>query len=320
VSFASASSAATDTLPVPDTMGAPSLRVQVVLYHPSPGELARLARGASAAGRRARRDGVVSSVVLALGDSSPNALDEDVLEATGAFAEPGVDGFSYSHFGQNLGSGGGHNALFEECASDLVFVTNPDTYFAPNAFGPLVEQLADSAVGIAEARQLPLEHPKRYDTVTGDVSWASGACMMLRASTYRELGGFDADTFFLYCDDVDLSWRARLAGYRVVYVPRARVYHDKRLTGEATVEATASEGSSSAEAALLMAWKWSRPDLVTKWSRDLLATGDVDGANAVAAFEERRSKGRLPAPLDADGSVATFVGHDYSRSQFFYYD
>jgi len=298
----------------------PSLRVQVVLYEPSSPELARLLRGVAAAARVARRSEIVSSVTLALGDCSAVPLPTEEVERARGLTSGHVDAFSYRHFGENLGSGGGHNALFEECDSDLVFVTNPDTYFAPDLFAPLVACVADPSVGIAEARQLPLEHPKRYDVATGDVSWASGACMLLRASTYRELRGFDADTFFLYCDDVDLSWRARLSGSRVVYVPRARVFHDKRLTRESTVEAGPAERYYSAEAALLMAWKWSRPDLVEAWSRDLLAAGDTDGVRAVTAFTERRTAGRLPTPLDADGAIATFVGRDYSRSQFFYYD
>ncbi len=298
----------------------PSLRIQVVLYEPAPFEVVRLVRGAAAAGHWARRHNVVSSVALALGDCSSTPLEEDRLADAHQLAEAHVDEFSYRHFGANLGSGGGHNALFTECESDLVFVTNPDTYFAPDAFGPLVQCLADPSVGIAEARQLPLEHPKRYDMSTGDTSWASGACMMVRAEVLRALDGFDAATFFLYCDDVDLSWRVRLAGHRVVHVPRSRVFHDKRLSSQSTVEATEAELFYSAEAALLMAWKWSRPDLVDTWSREMMATGDHWKARAVKAFTMRESAGRLPAQLDADGRVATFVGHDYSRSQFFYYD
>jgi hypothetical protein len=303
-----------------DPPTAPSLQIQVVLFHPAPAELFRVVRGAAAASRTARRAGVLSSVVLALGDCSPAPLDDEVLEAARQLVSGHVDQLSYVHFGQNLGSAAGQNALFEGCASDLVFVTNPDCYFAPDAFAPLVQCLGDPTVGIAEARQLPLEHPKRYDIATGETSWASGACIMLRSTTFRELEGFDADTFFLYCDDVDLSWRTRLAGYRVLHVPRARVFHDKRLSLDSRPEASTAEVYYSAEAALLMAWKYSRPDLVEQWSQDLLATGEPAHARAVTAFTVRRESGALPAPLDPGGTVATFVGREYSKSQFFYYD
>jgi cellulose synthase/poly-beta-1,6-N-acetylglucosamine synthase-like glycosyltransferase len=48
-------------------------------------------------------------------------------------------------------------------------------------------------------------------------------------SVFLELGGFDTD-FFAYFEDVDLSWRAWLAGYRVVYRPSSRVYHKLSAT------------------------------------------------------------------------------------------
>ncbi len=298
----------------------PSLHIQVVLFNTPLPEVDRLVRGVTAAARLARSQAVISSAVLALGDCSPAPLAKENLDAARQSAMGEFDELSYRHFGQNLGSAAGHNALFERCQSDLLFITNPDAYLSPDVFDPLVRCLGQPSVGMAEARQLPLEHPKRYDVVTGDTSWASGACVMMRSETFRELDGYDDDTFFLYCDDVDLSWRTRLAGYRVVHVPRARVFHDKRLSLEAVPETSAAEVYYSAEAALLMAWKYSRPDLVEKWSRDLLASGEAAHSQAVEAFSKRRRNGELPTQLDGDGAVATFVGREYSRSQFFYYD
>jgi GT2 family glycosyltransferase len=57
-----------------------------------------------------------------------------------------------------------------------------------------------------------------------EVGFASGACMAVRADTWRRLGGLP-EAFFLYYDDVDLSLRVRLAGERVGIVPEARVDH-----------------------------------------------------------------------------------------------
>ena len=53
--------------------------------------------------------------------------------------------------------------------------------------------------------------------------------MMIRAELLQQIGGFDGDSFFMYGDDVDFSWRARLAGYQVIHQPSARVFHDKRI-------------------------------------------------------------------------------------------
>ena len=129
-------------------------------------------------------------------------------------------------------------------------------------------------MGIVEARQIPLEHPKKFDPVDGSTSWASGACMMIRAELLQQVGGFDGDSFFMYCDDVDFSWRARLAGYQVIHQPSARVFHDKRIQVDGRLVVSDAERYYSAEAALLMAWKYSRPDLVALWSEEMLATSE----------------------------------------------
>jgi hypothetical protein len=49
--------------------------------------------------------------------------------------------------------------------------------------------------------------------------------MAMRVETFRELGGF-AEELFMYLEDLELGWRARLAGYRVVVDPGADVFHD----------------------------------------------------------------------------------------------
>lgn len=63
----------------------------------------------------------------------------------------------------------------------------------------------------------------QYD-LPQDVFWCSGACMMVRAKAWKELGGFD-ERFFAHFEEIDFCWRARLAGWRVCYVPRSAVWH-----------------------------------------------------------------------------------------------
>ena len=53
----------------------------------------------------------------------------------------------------------------------------------------------------------------------------SGACLLVPARRFREVGGF-WEAMFLYCEDTDLCWRLRLAGLRIVVCPDARVVHD----------------------------------------------------------------------------------------------
>jgi hypothetical protein len=57
-----------------------------------------------------------------------------------------------------------------------------------------------------------------------EIFWASGAAFMIRASLYRELGGFD-ETFFAHMEEIDLCWRAKLHGWQVWVFPDSEVYH-----------------------------------------------------------------------------------------------
>lgn len=63
----------------------------------------------------------------------------------------------------------------------------------------------------------------QYDS-PGDVLWATGACLMVRSSVWKELKGLD-ERFFAHMEEIDFCWRARNAGYRVCTVPRSLVYH-----------------------------------------------------------------------------------------------
>lgn len=66
-----------------------------------------------------------------------------------------------------------------------------------------------------------------------DVFGASGGAALLRRAMLDELGGLD-DSFFFGLEDVDLAWRARMAGWRALYVPAAVVWHHHGTTGRHT--------------------------------------------------------------------------------------
>ena len=72
----------------------------------------------------------------------------------------------------------------------------------------------------------------QYDS-PADVFWATGACLMVRSSLYRELGGLD-ERFFAHMEEIDLCWRMQLTGYKVTVIPESLVYH----VGGGTLPAT----------------------------------------------------------------------------------
>lgn len=63
----------------------------------------------------------------------------------------------------------------------------------------------------------------QYDTPE-NVFWATGACIMVRSSLYRKLGGLDG-RFFAHMEEIDLCWRMQLEGHKVTVVPQSLVYH-----------------------------------------------------------------------------------------------
>ena len=63
----------------------------------------------------------------------------------------------------------------------------------------------------------------QYDTVA-DILWATGAALMIRAKDYWTVNGLDA-RFFAHNEEIDLCWRLRIRGRRIVCIPESKVYH-----------------------------------------------------------------------------------------------
>ena len=151
--------------------------------------------------------------------------------------------------GTNAGFAEGCNVGSRHAKGETLFFVNPDTVVAPGAVAELAKTLEDRSIGIAMPRLRLLQEPDLLNSagnvvhITGlawaggyrsraddlqdlrDVPYASGAAMAIRADLFRELGGFTGE-LFLYQEDLELSWRARLRGLRVVLDPRADVYHE----------------------------------------------------------------------------------------------
>lgn len=155
--------------------------------------------------------------------------------------------------GPNTGYAGGNNRGAAAAGGDYLVFLNPDTVLRPGAIAALLAPLAaDPGVGLTTACLLLADHPELVNTCgntmhyTGltycrgagrpraaysapaEVDAVSGAAFAVRRELFLGLGGFD-ERFFMYLEDSDLSWRARLAGYRIRYVPEALVEHHYRM-------------------------------------------------------------------------------------------
>ncbi|RCW80155.1 glycosyltransferase family 2 protein [Phyllobacterium bourgognense] len=292
-----------------------SVQQQSVLFNNEFDSISRSLDSIDRAAQLGREFGITETSV-AYGDSSPHpCLSEEQLAALREKFQNIT--ISYDFFGANLGSAAGHNRLAVAGTSDFILVQNPDIVPSPRLLENLIAPFANKSIGFVEAKQLPIEHPKDYDEATGDTSWASTASAMVHRDTFERLSGFDADTFFLYCDDVDFSWRVREFGLRVIFQPSAVVFHDKRLSSEGAWQTTSTERYYSAEAALLLTHKWSRSDLTEHIVKDFLLTGDEFQKKAVTEFEHRKSANTLPAQRDPNHKIAQFINGNYAKHRYF---
>ena len=169
-------------------------------------------------------------------------------------------------FEKNLGFTGGYNKAFSQIDSEYFVLINSDIEVTEDWLGPLVKwmdghpecgacapklhswqerdrfEYAGAAGGYLDRFGYPfcrgrvlkrLETDKgQYDLPT-DVLWATGACLMVRSSVYKDLGGLD-DRFFAHMEEIDLCWRMQLKGHKVTVVPESVVYH----VGGGTLPAT----------------------------------------------------------------------------------
>ncbi|MDD3813706.1 MAG: glycosyltransferase [Desulfocapsaceae bacterium] len=127
----------------------------------------------------------------------------------------------------NLGFGAANNLGAKARTGNYLFFLNIDTELHDTeAFSKLsnIITLSNNDVVAWELRQLPYEHPKCYDPVSLETSWFSGAAVVVKRDAFEELQGFD-EKLFMYCEDVDLSWRLRANGYRLLYCPSVTITH-----------------------------------------------------------------------------------------------
>jgi GT2 family glycosyltransferase len=161
--------------------------------------------------------------------------------------------------GRNLGFAAGCNLGAEWASGEALVFLNPDTVARPGAIHALAQAVADPSVGIAMARLRLLDDPALLNSdgnvvhMTGlswvggfgepasrlveprEIAYPSGAAMAIRAETFRELGRF-TEELFMYLEDLELGWRARLHGLRVIVTPAADVLHDYHYARNPTKE------------------------------------------------------------------------------------
>ena len=78
---------------------------------------------------------------------------------------------------------------------------------------------------------------------------------------------------------------------------------------------TGAEVYYSAEAAILLAYKWAQPDRV-KYLCEVFSRGGESEKKAVKEFEKRKQEGRLPEVIDKTHKIGRFLGDEYCEMRF----
>ncbi len=195
----------------------------------------------------------VAEVIVAE-NASPDA------EETRRLAE--AAGARFVDAGGNRGYGGGVEAGIAAATRpyDYILVVNPDVTFSPGSIDRLVAAAEETPEGgsfgpriltaegdvYPSARRLPSLRTGVAHGLFGRIwpgnpwtvayraegqndarrtaGWLSGACLLLRATAFEQIGGFDR-SYFMYFEDVDLGDRLGRAGWSNVYVPDAVITH-----------------------------------------------------------------------------------------------
>jgi GT2 family glycosyltransferase len=160
---------------------------------------------------------------------------------------------------ENRGFAGACNVGMRAAQGEFLVLLNNDTETDPNWIGEVVAAFGrHPAAGIVASKMLLFDRRDtlhtagdfyRVDGVPGnrgvwqrdegqydreeEVFSANGGSAAYRREMLAQVGMLDED-FFYSCEDIDLAWRAQLAGWRCIYAPRAIVYHKLSATGGGT--------------------------------------------------------------------------------------
>lgn len=158
---------------------------------------------------------------------------------------------------KNYGFAKGYNEALKKVNAEYVVLLNSDVEVTPHWIEPVIElmdadksiaacqpkikdynnkkyfEYAGAAGGFIDYLGYPfcrgrifnhLEEDKgQYDDVT-EIFWASGACMFVRMEYYNKIGGLD-NHFFAHMEEIDLCWRLKNLGYKIMFTPYSTVYH-----------------------------------------------------------------------------------------------
>ena len=157
----------------------------------------------------------------------------------------------------NKGFAGGYNLALKDLNEPLFCLLNSDVAPSENWLNPIITtfksdpllaiaqpkildelkkthfEYAGAAGGYLDALGYPFCRGRIFQDIEEDlgqyndsieVFWATGACIFIRNEVFNRLNGFD-ESYFAHQEEIDLCWRAKNLGYKVMYLGNSTVYH-----------------------------------------------------------------------------------------------
>ncbi|NJC25101.1 bifunctional riboflavin kinase/FAD synthetase [Neolewinella antarctica] len=157
---------------------------------------------------------------------------------------------------ENYGFANGYNMALLEVKADIYVLLNSDVRVTPRWIETIIPAFDDPAVAAVQPKILSEAEPDRFEYAGGaggyldylgypfcrgrifqaterdegqydgtkEVFWATGAAFFCRAEVFHALGGFEPE-YFAHAEEIDLCWRMKRAGFKILAVPASEVYH-----------------------------------------------------------------------------------------------
>jgi GT2 family glycosyltransferase len=159
--------------------------------------------------------------------------------------------------GANYGFTGGYNRVLAQVDADYYILLNSDVEVSPGWIEPVIalmesdEKIAAAAPKIKSYLQkthfehagaaggyidkfgypfcrgrifYEIEEDKGQYEQPDEIFWASGAAMFIKKNCWELAGGFD-ESFFAHMEEIDVCWRLKNMGYKIMYCPQSEVFH-----------------------------------------------------------------------------------------------
>ena len=197
------------------------------------------------------------SVIQHSAETSVFVADNGSTDDSVSFVENNFSGVTVLRSVENKGFAGGYNEALKQVKAEYFVLLNSDVEVTDGWLKPIIElmdsdktiaacqpkirmyadkkifEYAGAAGGFIDKYGYPFCRGRVFDSLeedkgqyddTCEVFWATGACMFVRSEVFFNAGGFDED-FFAHMEEIDLCWRMKNLGYKIMYCGSSTVYH-----------------------------------------------------------------------------------------------